>query len=348
MPTIALQVARNTNMTSMGFSMSEEASEQQNHPTQAPQKTFSCVLCAQRKVKCDRRLAGCANCVKAHVPCIYRAAPRARRRKKGERDVDATMRMRLYEDALRQLGVDPELVVKQRILNASTDQRSTSTISVRGINDFLTLSGPEKHEPDSSPAETGILVSEEGRTRYLENGIWTSLQAEFRDSREILDDSSDDGPSDMDRIIASGDNTPNRIDLLFGGQSSPVTLQSLHPNPVQIFKLWQFYLDNINPIVKVFHAPTVQQLILDASGDLADMPRNIEALLFAIYCISAESMSDGECITVLGQSKAPALRGFRRGAQCALNNASVLKTSDLIVLQAFTLFIVGHPIATAT
>jgi hypothetical protein len=76
----------------------------------------------------------------------------------------------------------------------------------------------------------------------------------------------------------------------------------LHPNPVQIFKLWQSYLDNINPLVKVFHAPTVQQLISDASGDLDNVDRNVEALLFAIYCIVTESLSDGECKQILATS----------------------------------------------
>jgi hypothetical protein len=326
-------------MASLDFSSSKQSppAGHHNHTVPASQKAFSCVLCAQRKVKCDRRLFGCANCAKAHVPCIYKAPPPARRRKKGERDVDATTRIRLYEDALRQLGVDPENVVKQGTVNVPNDQSPT-------INDFLTRNGPEKHQASSSPAESGILVSEEGRTRYLENGIWTNLQGEFRDSKDILDDSSDEESSESHYGILSGDNIPNGTDLLFGGQKSLITLLPLHPDPIQIFKLWQVYLDNMNPLVKVFHAPTVQQLILEASGDLANMPRNVEALLFAIYCISSESLSDGECIAVLGQPKSSALRRFRHGAQCAFTNASLLKTSDLMVLQAFTLFAVGNPL----
>jgi hypothetical protein len=111
---------------------------------------------------------------------------------------------------------------------------------------------------------------------------------------------------------------------------------------VQIFKLWQLYLDNINPLVKLFHAPTVQQILSDASGDLGDIPRNVEALLFAIYCITIESLGDGDCINLLGQSKAVASQRFRSGAQHALINANLLKTSDLMVLQAFALFIVSR------
>jgi hypothetical protein len=327
-------------MAALSTSSSEPALEPHNYATSSLQKGISCVLCAQRKVKCDRRPSGCANCAKACVPCIYKAPPPARRRKKGERDVDATTRMRLYEDALRQLGVDPEDVVKQGAARATSDQNVVGTNSVSGINDFLERNTFKAQKRSHLPSEIGVLVTEEGKSRYLENGIWTSLQSEFRNSKDILDDSSDEEPPDMYINSSSDYNTSRGTSLLFGDQKLLTTLRSLHPDSVQIFKLWQSYLENINPLVKVFHAPTVQQLILDSCGNLDGVSRSVEALLFAIYCISVESLSDGECIAMLGQSKSAALRLFRYGAQCALTNASLLRSSDLLVLQAFTLFIV--------
>jgi hypothetical protein len=306
------------------------------------------VLCAQRKVKCDRRPDGCANCAKALVPCIYKAPPPARRRKKGERDVDTTTRIRFYEDALRQLGVDPIEVVRQGAARESGSKNTAGANGVNGLNDFLKRGGPEMEVKTNPPSEVGVLVTEDGKSRYLENGIWTSLQSEFRDSKDILDEESDDDYVEKHESVLSEHSTLKSTNLLFGGQRSSIALRSLHPEPVQIFKLWQLYLDNINPLVKVFHAPTIQQLILDASGDLDCVSRNVEALMFAIYCISVESLADGECISILGQSKASALRQFRSAAQCALTNASLLKSSDIIILQAFTLFIVSCLIAFKT
>jgi hypothetical protein len=122
---------------------------------------------------------------------------------------------------------------------------------------------------------------------------------------------------------------------------SSTGLRPLHPQPVEAFRLWQAYLDNINPLVKLFHAPTVQQLISEANGNLNAVPRNVEALLFAIYCIAVESLSDGECIAITREPKDVVRQRFRSGAQHALINASFLKTSDLMVLQALTLFIVS-------
>ncbi|KAK6845968.1 C6 transcription factor [Apiospora arundinis] len=46
--------------------------------------------------------------------------------------------------------------------------------------------------------------------------------------------------------------------LLFGSRSShnAVDLSTLHPEPIQIFRLWQIYLDNVDPLLKVTHTPT--------------------------------------------------------------------------------------------
>lgn len=299
------------------------------------QKSFSCVLCAQRKVKCDRRPAGCINCSKARVPCIYKAPPAPRRRKKGEQDLSLGDRILAYEEALRGLGVNPDDVVKQAIAKKQNP-------GLYEMNSFL-RPHEDKQDESTPTSEAGILVSEQGRSRYLENGIWTSLQTEFRDTKEILDESSDgefaDGVPDgtcLDVFYAS---SPS---LLFGTQSSSIALRPWHPDPAQIFRLWQSYLDNVNPLVKLFHAPTVQQMISNAAGNLDDLPRNLEALMFGIYCVSAESLTEGQCLSNLGYSKITALQRFRTGAQYALAQASLLRTSDLMVLQAFILFIVCH------
>lgn len=67
--------------------------------TTITQRVLACVLCQQRKVKCDRKFP-CANCMKAGVQCISAAlAPRQRRRRFPEREL--LDRLRHYEEMLR-------------------------------------------------------------------------------------------------------------------------------------------------------------------------------------------------------------------------------------------------------
>lgn len=114
----------------------------------------------------------------------------------------------------------------------------------------------------------------------------------------------------------------------------------LHPNPLHIFKLWQTFLENVNPLTKILHAPTVQQQILEAMSDLHQIGRELEALMFSIYCIALISLPAEEVGRSFGESKKKLLSRCRRGAQMAFANAHLLRTSNAVVLQAFMLFIV--------
>lgn len=65
-----------------------------------PQRVLACVLCQQRKVKCDRK-SPCANCVRSEVECVQgHLAQRPRRRRFPERAL--LERLRKYENLLRQ------------------------------------------------------------------------------------------------------------------------------------------------------------------------------------------------------------------------------------------------------
>lgn len=129
-------------------------------------------------------------------------------------------------------------------------------------------------------------------------------------------------------------------DLLLG-QRSNESLKPLHPTPAQIFWLWQMFLDNINTLVKVVHAPFVQPWVLEAMSDLDKMTPAQEALLFSIYLAALLSVQEEECVNNMGQSQRACTERFTKAAQHALSRADLMRCADLTVLQAFTLFIVS-------
>jgi hypothetical protein len=68
-----------------------------------PRRLLACVLCQQRKVKCDHNYP-CATCVKARVPCVQTIqAPRRRRRQFPEREL--LLHLRQCEDLLSQHNI---------------------------------------------------------------------------------------------------------------------------------------------------------------------------------------------------------------------------------------------------
>lgn len=76
-----------------------------------PKRVLACVLCQQRKVKCDRKFP-CQNCTRLQAQCVPATlTPRRRRRKVAEQDL--LDRLRRYEDLLRQNNVQFESIAHQ-------------------------------------------------------------------------------------------------------------------------------------------------------------------------------------------------------------------------------------------
>lgn len=63
------------------------------------QRVLACVLCQQRKIKCDRKFP-CANCVKSRSQCVPATQVSSRRRRFPEREL--LERVRKYESLLHQ------------------------------------------------------------------------------------------------------------------------------------------------------------------------------------------------------------------------------------------------------
>lgn len=126
----------------------------------------------------------------------------------------------------------------------------------------------------------------------------------------------------------------------FGSGSMDFDLSTLHPDPVQILRLWQIYLDNVDPLLKITHAPSLQARIIDVAGDLKNSSPALEALLFSIYSIALLSTSESSCLDIFKSPKAELLVGFQFGCQQALIKCGFLQSSDLDCLTALVLYLV--------
>ncbi|PYI07361.1 hypothetical protein BO78DRAFT_443250 [Aspergillus sclerotiicarbonarius CBS 121057] len=120
---------------------------------------------------------------------------------------------------------------------------------------------------------------------------------------------------------------------------SPEPLEELRPSPITISFLWQWYLDSVDPVLKIFHTPTVQKDVMHmvrhgTSPDLAT-----ECLLFAIYYAAVISMPSSTCQDELGDDKHTLLKRYRTGVEHTLAQLDITTTTNLTVLQAATIFL---------
>ena len=130
--------------------------------------------------------------------------------------------------------------------------------------------------------------------------------------------------------------------LLLGFQNLSLELPTLHPDTAQIFRLWQVYLDNVNPLLKVTHVPTIQARLVAAVGNLFTIDPVFEALMFSIYCTAVLSLDDEECRSILGSPREELSVRYQSGCQQALLKCGFMRTDDRDCLTAFFLYLVSE------
>ncbi|RYP67742.1 hypothetical protein DL771_007075 [Monosporascus sp. 5C6A] len=192
-----------------------------------------------------------------------------------------------------------------------------------------------------------LVLNERGKTRYISNTIWTKLNDEINELRaetqKLTDEGSDDSGDDSSPSGTVYDpyaDHGNHHGFVLGYKSSEVDLSKLHPLPSQIPFIWQVYVENVDPLVKILHVPTMDKIIRDWRNSMNNLSPGLEALMFAIYLGSITSMEEDEVKLNFGVEKATLVNKHRFAAEQALAKANFLTTSELVVVQAFTLFLV--------
>jgi hypothetical protein len=151
---------------------------------------------------------------------------------------------------------------------------------------------------------------------------------------------------DEERSVADSEVTPpqeEEVNLSFSADShSPASFDNVTPAPVQVFKLWQVFIERVNPLTKLIHVPTLQPLVFEASTDHSKIPHNAQALLYAIYFVSTVALTEVEAIQILNLPREDALKRFASGVKIALTRANFLERYDMLTLQALVLYLVRY------
>jgi hypothetical protein len=118
----------------------------------------SCVLCQQRKVKCDKRKPSCGNCIKARAECIPSAPTQPRRRKRKLAETDLVGRLRKYEHLLKTHGIKIE------------DEEPAHRTGNEGphFDDDMDSREMTLSAPRASNAEKGALFADKDNSHYVE------------------------------------------------------------------------------------------------------------------------------------------------------------------------------------
>lgn len=114
-----------------------------------------------------------------------------------------------------------------------------------------------------------------------------------------------------------------------------------HPPPERIHQLWQIFIENVDPLTKVLHVPSLRPAIQKAARNIATIPRSFEALMFAIYSAAVMSLKDDECKQRLGEPRMTLLSRYISATKAGLSRANFMGTISLVVLQALVIHLLS-------
>ncbi|KAH8650777.1 fungal-specific transcription factor domain-containing protein [Ilyonectria robusta] len=295
-------------------------------------RTLACVSCQQRKIKCDR-IFPCANCTKVNVFCVPSTRAPFRGRKRPNQ---------VFEEKLTKLEalLEQHAVARAFPKGPSAETLDTTLLSQEALqasstpDSTLLLRSTEASQ--SSPQLSGKLVVQDGSVKFIDSYIWGIVYENLQELRQAIDAETSE---DQDVSACDVSMSEDHIDLLLTAIPS-VDLDDPVPLPIQVFRLWQIFVDRVNPVTKLIHVPTLQPILIIAITDHATIATKYQALLFAIYLASVVSMSDKETMTMLGICKDEAIRRFAVGVKTALTKVNFLVNYDITTLQALVLYLV--------
>jgi hypothetical protein len=160
--------------------------------------------------------------------------------------------------------------------------------------------------------------------------LWRSLEA------------SDDEEQEDEELPQKADLHCPLDPLTGAGIGSPqASLLQYHPTHEEAMVLWETHVQNVEPLCRILHLPTVGGMVESVSKAPAEASKRQECLLFAIYHFAVFSMTEQDCVSKLGQSRSMLLQQYQFATRQALHHAGFLKPRDLTVLQAFVLHLMA-------
>ena len=271
----------------------------------------SCTQCHQRKVRCSKTLP-CTACVRLGASCRYPTTDANVHRPRRVQKVTITDRIAQLE---RSLAV---------LTNSAGPLQGSDNPNAR------VTSAPLLPEPAQSPNRPQeLLVPDGASTRYINETFLSQILDKERALYKVIGT-----PRDTDEITSG-----LRPEGLLASSRYPANSSNvLDLSRWQSAQLWQIYRNNVDPVVKILHLPTVEPLVYSTmNGEGSD---DCRALLFAIYFAAVTSLSEVDAANLLGRNRRCCLLDFQARIEKVLIDAACLDAPSMLSLQALAIYIV--------
>ncbi|CAM1501379.1 Fc.00g105410.m01.CDS01 [Cosmosporella sp. VM-42] len=261
------------------------------------------------------------------------------------KEVELRGRLRRLEVIVDELGADLAEANSQHGSGTSlnTDRSNDRALpSVDGTKSTggkdTAMQGRLEAPTDELAEELGKLIVGEDGTFYIRGRLWRVLADEgykVKKIRQIFEeDHFSDSDMSQDRVLKS---SPSRVPFVFGRGSEGENASQ--PLPSQVPFIWQTFVENVDPFMKILHIPTMSKVVRESKGKFNNLSSGGEALMFAISLATISSLTDSEVVDNFSTSKARLVTQLTLGVEQSLLRAGFLNTTDLNVVQAFVIYL---------
>ncbi|KAL5042116.1 hypothetical protein BDW71DRAFT_190644 [Aspergillus fruticulosus] len=204
--------------------------------------------------------------------------------------------------------------------------------------------------PDMAGSQSGAGNFSQELNREIPEvtkGVWPDLMDHEMQGQtqgnavEPREDFTNDDGSDMASFNVGAIGTLRLLDI--DNPFSPAST-AFPRDKNAVSKLCQVYLQNVDPIIKILHRPSLSKCMLDGSPypGASQEDHSDQALESAVCYAAANTMSEAQCQEAFKSSKSSVVTMYRKMCEAAIERTGLLTTRNMTVLQAFTLYLVGR------
>ncbi|KAL5321330.1 hypothetical protein ACEPPN_012145 [Leptodophora sp. 'Broadleaf-Isolate-01'] len=200
----------------------------------------------------------------------------------------------------------------------------------------------------------GVLEVASNGDLVVGEGFWTVFCKEVEDIFEAVQGHTvmhfDDGSSSSVSDVSPHTGYYN---FLLRSTSIARHKKDVYPLPSQMLFLWQIFVDNVDPFIKILHVPSMTKIIQEIRSSYDSLSASLQALVLSISLAAIMSLEDAEASRAalhiaptphkvqanFHTEKGQLLAQYRLGTEQALVQADFLNNSDMILLQALAIYI---------
>ncbi|KAH7137725.1 hypothetical protein EDB81DRAFT_901227, partial [Dactylonectria macrodidyma] len=286
-----------------------------------------------RKVRCDRRQP-CSHCSRGGLICSFPVSGRMPSRRYDPSSPNLQNKAELLGRLRHLEGIISELSSQ---LQEEDGSRTATNSSARATTDQMGAGNTNTANMPKFVRQLDHLVIHNNQSLYIRNTLWTAICDEVKHIQKSLDGQYYNKNGSNGCIAPRLDSSTERAPFFWGHEIRGN--QNLQPLPSQVPFIWLVFLENVDPFIKVLHVPTMSESIKESKGRFGSMTPSMEALMFAISLAAVNSLSDEEITETFNDGKGRLLSRLTLGTEQALSRTGVLHTTDIRVVQAFTIYL---------